>query len=302
MKRFINNYKLGFLPRGEIFTLHLARQMNEVIDSFHLLYYANDFTTFIKTACWMRLHLNEGMFVYALSVAVRHRDDCRDIILPPPYEIYPYFFVRADVIQKAYMFKMRNGLIDDELCKFYGITVNDKIYTIDENNDDTRVYLNEYDTLRYFTEDIDLNTYYYYFHIDYPFWMKDDNLYKLRIRRGELMFYMYQQILARYYLESMSHNIGAIKTFTWYKPIKVGYWPWIKYHTGVEFPVRYNNYVVVSDDNIDIARLIEDYEMIIREAVVKGFIVTVIKLLHFLLVKEVILIFFEYNVMEFFKF
>ncbi|XP_075980236.1 basic juvenile hormone-suppressible protein 2-like [Anticarsia gemmatalis] len=273
VKDFLKMIKVGYLPRGEIFTLHVDRQLKEVITMFHMLYYAKDFDTFLKTACWMRLYLNEGMFVYALTVAVRHREDCKGIILPPPYEIYPYFFVRADVIQKAYLLKMRKGLLDLKLCDFYGIKKTDKdVYIIDENIYDKRVYLNDEDRLRYFTEDIDLNTYYYYFHIDYPFWMKDTIFDKVKTRRFELTIYMYQQILARYYLERLSNGMGKIKEFTWHKTIKKGYWPWMKMHNGIEFPVRFNNYVLAHDYNLDVIRLCDEYERIIRECIIKGFI------------------------------
>lgn len=221
----------------------------------------------------MRLNLNEGMFVYALTVAIRHREDCKGIILPPPYEIYPYFFVRADVIKKAYLLKMKKGLLDLKLCDFYGIKKTDKdVYIIDENVYDTRVYLSEEDKLRYFTEDIDLNTYYYYFHIDYPFWMNDAILDKVKIRRFELTIYLYQQILARYYLERLSNGLGKIKEFSFDKTIKKGYWPWLKLHNGIEFPVRLNNYVIANDYNLDVIRLCEEYERIIRECIIKGFI------------------------------
>lgn len=265
--------KNGVLPRGEIFTLHIDRQLKEVITMFHMLYYAKDFTTFFKTACWMRLHLNEGMFAYALTVAVRHREDCKGIILPPPYEVYPYYFVRADVIQKAYLLKMKRGILDPKLCDFYGIKKTDKdVYIIDENAHDKRVHLTNEDRLRYFTEDIDLNTYYYYFHIDYPFWMNDSIFDKTKIRRFELTVYMYQQILARYYLERLSNGLGEIEDFTYHKTIKTGYWPWLKMHNGLEFPARFNNYVIARDTNMDIIRLCKEYEMIIRDSIIKGFI------------------------------
>ncbi|KAJ2945580.1 hypothetical protein O0L34_g404 [Tuta absoluta] len=273
VKMFITNLKFGFLPRGEIFTLHVDRQLKEVVTMFHMLYYAKDFSTFIKTACWMRMYLNEGMFVYALTVACRHREDCKGIILPPPYEIYPYYFVRSDVIQKAYMLKMKRGLLDTKLCDFYGIRKTDKdVYIIDENIYDKRVYLNDEDKLRYFTEDIGLNTYYYYFHVDYPFWMRDDVFDKLRCRRFELTMYIYQQILARYYLERLSNGMGEIKTLSFHKTLRKGYWPWMMLHNGVELTKRTNNYVLLHDDNIDVMRMVDDYEMIIKEAIVKGYI------------------------------
>ncbi|XP_041982497.1 basic juvenile hormone-suppressible protein 2-like [Aricia agestis] len=273
VKTFVKNLKFGFLPRGEIFTLHIDRQMKEVISMFHMLYYAKDFETFIKTACWMRLYLNEGMFVYALTVAVRHRDDCKGIILPPPYEIYPYYFVRGDVIQKAYLLKMKKGLVDHKLCDFYGIKVTDKkVYIIDENVYDTRVHLNEEDRLRYFTEDIDLNTYYYYFHIDYPFWMGEQVNNKVMFRRWELTLYVYQQILARYYMERLSNGLGEITTFSWDTTIMKGYWPWLILHNGVQLPVRMNNFNFIGNYNVGVMKLAKDYENIITEAVVKGYI------------------------------
>lgn len=265
--------KKGTLPRGEIFTLHIERQMNEVIKMFHVLYYAKDFVTFLKTACWMRVNMNEGMFVYALTVAVRHRDDCRNIVLPAPYEIYPYFFVRADVIQKAYLLKMKKGLIEDKLCEFYGIKKTDKdVYIIDENIYDQRVYLNDEDRLRYFTEDIDLNTYYYYFHIDFPFWMRDDILDKSTSRRWEVTVYLYQQILARYYLERLSNDMGIIPSFSFNRPVKMGYWPWMQLHNGVQLGFRYNDLIVAKDKNIKLITLVETYEKIIKDAIFKGYV------------------------------
>ncbi|CAG9788674.1 unnamed protein product [Diatraea saccharalis] len=278
VKTFINNLKIGTLPRGEIFTIHVDRQLKEVVTMFHVLYYAKDFVTFIKTACWMRLYLNEGMFVYALTVAVRQREDCKGIILPPPYEIYPYYFVRADVIQRAYFLKMKRGLLDNKLCDFYGIRKSEKdILIIDENIYDKRVVLNKDNVLNYFTEDIDLNTYYYYFHVDYPFWMKDEVFDKNKFRRFELNLYVYQQILARYYLERLSNGLGKIEPLSWHKPIRKGYWPWLVLHNGVQLPLRANNYVVVRDDNIELVRLAEGYEQIIKDAIIKGFVEVSIK-------------------------
>ncbi|CAK1555811.1 unnamed protein product [Leptosia nina] len=274
VKTFMNYMKFGFLPRGEVFTIHVDRQLKEVVSMFHMLYYAKDFDTFIRTACWMRMYMNEGMFVYAMTIAVRHREDCKGIILPPPYEIYPYYFVRSDVIQKAYLLKMKKGMLDGKLSHFYGIKKTEKgVYIIDENIFDKRVWLNDEDRLRYFTEDIDLNTYYYYFHVDYPFWMKDDFFNsKYMSRRWEMTMYVYQQILARYYLERLSNGMGDITMLSWYKPIRKGYWPWLMMHNGMSFPNRYNDYLIIRDQNIESIKLIENYESIINEAIIKGFI------------------------------
>lgn len=270
----VNIVKVGMLPRGEIFTLNIERQMKEVVTMFHLLYYAKDFASFIETACWMRVRCNEGMFVYALTVACRHREDCKGIVLPAPYEIYPYYYVRADVIQKAYLIKMKKGLLDMKLCDFYGIKKTDKgVFLIDENVFDKRVALNDEDKLRYFTEDIDLNTYFYYFHVDYPFWMKDMIMNKRNVhRRFEMTCYIYQQILARYYMERLCNGLGNVVEMSWHKPIRKGYWPWMMTHNGVQFPVRLNDQLIVKDKDVNVINLVETYEQIIREAILKGYV------------------------------
>jgi hypothetical protein len=47
------------------------------------------------------------MFVYALSIAIFHRDDMKHIVLPRACEVYPHYFVDHDVIQAAYKYMMK---------------------------------------------------------------------------------------------------------------------------------------------------------------------------------------------------
>lgn len=70
--------------------------------------YRNGVTEFSpQTAAWLRDIINEGQFHYAISLAAFLREDLNDIVLPPPYEIYPQLFVSSDIIQKAYETKMK---------------------------------------------------------------------------------------------------------------------------------------------------------------------------------------------------
>jgi hypothetical protein len=46
------------------------------------------------------------MFLYSFTAAVLHREDTRDVMLPPPYEVNPHLFVQSDVIQNAYKYWM----------------------------------------------------------------------------------------------------------------------------------------------------------------------------------------------------
>ncbi|GBP31830.1 Basic juvenile hormone-suppressible protein 2 [Eumeta japonica] len=274
VKRLVKRMKVGVLPRGEIFTINIDRQMEEVVDMFNVLYYAKDFRTFIITAYWMSLIFNERMFSYVFTVALRHREDTKDLVLPAPYEVYPYLFVRADVIQKAEMLKMRKGMLDPKLSESYGIKKTEKgEYVIDENPYDPRVVINDEDRLRYFTEDVDINAYYYNLHVDYPFWMDDDVYHELQKNsRGELLWYTNQQILARYYLERLSNDLPNTPLLSFDDTVKKGYWPWLTYHNGIEIPARFDNYVISREYNEYIIRLVEDFETIIKDGLVKGYV------------------------------
>lgn len=89
------------LPRGEVFSTSVPQQYEEAINLFHVLHTAKDFDTFYNTAVWMRFHVNEYMYLYALSVAILHRPDTKNIRLPPVYEVLPQYFFNEEVIHKA---------------------------------------------------------------------------------------------------------------------------------------------------------------------------------------------------------
>uniref|UniRef100_A0A182SX12 Hemocyanin N-terminal domain-containing protein n=1 Tax=Anopheles maculatus TaxID=74869 RepID=A0A182SX12_9DIPT len=237
VKEFVTLYKHGLLPFDEIFSVFDDHHREQAIALFHVFYYAKDWETFYKSVVWARFHVNEGMFVYAVTVAVLHRKDLAGLELPAPYEIYPYYFFNTEVVQKAAQYKMQG---------FSGVKKVDDVYTvvIPTNYTGWYVHTNVDQKVSYFTEDIGLNTYYYYFHADYPFWMggKEYGLYK--DRRGELYLFKHQQLLARYYLERLSNDLGTIPEFSWFKPIVTGYYPNMHYYNGVSFPSRDNYYEV----------------------------------------------------------
>ena len=108
VKNFVSMWKQGMLPRGEVFHVYNDSQLKEVVALFDTLYFAKDFDTFIKTAAWARDHVNEGQFVYALSVAAVHHDDCEGVMLPPLYEVYPHLYFHASDMSDFYSAKMQN--------------------------------------------------------------------------------------------------------------------------------------------------------------------------------------------------
>lgn len=234
---------------------------------FRLFFYARDFKTLYQTAIWTRNNLNEGLFLYSLSVALVHRDDTFTFILPPIYEIYPFYFFNSEDLEKAQRYKQ----------EYNGGT---KTYTIYANS--SRSFLNKEQSLWYFLEDIGLNSFYYYCNIYYPFWMDGEEFKLKNDRRGEQYYYLYQQLLARYYLERLSNDLGEIEFFNYEQPLKFGYYSSLRYPNGIAFPSR-PNYVSLSEaqnfDNSWMSKRLytktQEYERRISESIDSGFAFTV---------------------------
>lgn len=193
------------------------------------------------------------MFVYALVSSIYHRKDLAGIEVPAIYEIYPYYFFHSDVIQKAHQYKMQG---------FYGMKKVEGVYQtiIPANYTGWTKHMNTEQKVSYFTEDIGINAWYYYFQIEFPYWLggKEFNMYK--DRRGELYLFHHQQLLARYYLERLSNDLGTIPEISYELPIKTGYFPDLYYYNGVPFPARDNNYMMYVEENYKLIQEVEDYE------------------------------------------
>lgn len=258
---FLALQKVGFLQRGEIFSILRKAHIEQAVAVFRLLHQAGDWETFYKVLVWSRFNINEGIFVYAVNVAVLHRPDFEGIVLPAPYEVYPYYFFNAETIQAAQNAKMQ-GLPTSKKEK----AVDANVLIVESNYTGWNKRSTPEDALTYFTEDVGLNSWYYYFHADYPFWVDSkDTLFKNR--RGEVYLHTHSQLLARYYLERLSNNLGSIPQFSWRTPFRVGYNPSMTYYTGQSFPVRNNFYSTYNEQTYYPLEKLESLETRIRFAI-----------------------------------
>jgi len=290
VEEFFHTWKRGMLPREHIFSVFNEEQLSEAVSLFNFFYYAKDWTTFYKNVIWARVHLNEGMFIYSLSMAVLHRDDCEGIVLPAPYEICPYMFFDGQVITDAYEFRMKYMQDKNLIKKEYPIEFWESKYILDhetkKNNDLLKDYdmwytwsnytsdyysMNEEYKLDYFREDIGWNAFYYYYHMDYPFWMDGEKFDLSKDRRGEQFLYMHQQLLARYFMERLSHHMGEIPEFSFYSQIPVGYNSHLMYYNGQGFTVRKNYYEVFNTEEFHTIQMVLDYERRIHDVIDYGF-------------------------------
>nr|QCC26464.1 hemocyanin subunit type 1 [Pogonognathellus sp. AD-2013] len=256
VQEFVKEYKNGrMLPRGEIFNLFEEEHRREMINIFEVLFFAKDWDTFHHVACYLRDRVNEGQFIYALTVAVLHKPETRGIRLPPAYETYPHLFVTAKVINEAYAAKMRQ---EPAIIRMN--------FTGTSRNPEQRV--------AYFGEDVGMNAHHSVWHKDHPFWWKDA-VYGADIdRKGELFWYMHHQLTARFNAERLSNWLTEVQPLQWNKPIVDGFAPQTTYRKGGEFPARPDNFRFQDLKNIRVADL-EAYEERIREAISSGFVKTV---------------------------
>ncbi|RZC33552.1 Hemocyanin C domain containing protein [Asbolus verrucosus] len=282
-KHYYQIYQYGLLPRGEIFSVFYEEHLQQAIALYRVFYYANDYDTFYKAAVWARQHVNEGVYLYALSVAIVHRPDTYGIVLPPIYEVYPHYFYNNEVIQEAYRYKQQYygqgyGQQEQQQGGYNG-------YTINANYSGYYLNLHPEQSLSYFTEDVGLNAFYYYYNIYYPYWLGGEDYDYQHERRGELYYYIYQQILARYYLERLSNGFGEIPVYNYEVPLETGYYPSLQYPNGLQFPTRPNyahlyeyfyNYGQRYGNNKYAYSYthVQDYERRIRDAIDRGYVYT----------------------------
>ncbi|XP_017046327.1 LOW QUALITY PROTEIN: larval serum protein 1 beta chain [Drosophila ficusphila] len=105
MKKFFEAYKAhALLPKGEFFGALAMPHAKQARGLFNYFYYAKDWETFKTNVAWARMHVNEGMFVYALTLAIIHREDFHGLMLPSIYEIFPQFFFNSKFVYEAEKF------------------------------------------------------------------------------------------------------------------------------------------------------------------------------------------------------
>ena len=56
---------------------------------------------FLSIAVYCRDRVNPNMFIYALSVAILHRPDTKDLPIPPLTEVFPDKYVDSGIFSRA---------------------------------------------------------------------------------------------------------------------------------------------------------------------------------------------------------
>nr|CCA94913.1 hemocyanin subunit 1 [Endeis spinosa] len=203
-------HNLGSTPRRIVFSVFHEKHLKEATELFEILIAAKDFDDFYKLSQQARSFVNVELFAYSLSVAILHRDDCKGIQLPSIQEIFPDRFVPFETIYNAFRVAQGGGGGKDGILVKIAHTGN--------------ILDPEY-KLAYYREDLGINGHHWHWHLVYPASWRSEVMGKKKDRKGELFFYMHQQMVARYDQERLANGMQRMKPFhNWDEPME-GYAP-----------------------------------------------------------------------------
>ncbi|XP_021182404.1 phenoloxidase 1 [Helicoverpa armigera] len=202
------------LPADADFSLFLPKHQEmatEVIDAL-LGVPENQLQDFLSTCVFARGNLNPQLFNYCYSVALMHRKDTKNVPIQNFAETFPSKFMDSQVFQQA---RETAAVIPQNVPRTPIIIPRD--YTATDLEEEHR--------LAYFREDIGVNLHHWHWHLVYPFTASQRAI-VAKDRRGELFFYMHQQLIARYNGERLNNSLKRVKKFSnWREPIPEAYFP-----------------------------------------------------------------------------
>lgn len=234
------------MQKGEIFSEYNVEHFNELKIIYEVLFYAKDFDTFYKAACWARQNVNCGLFVDAIYLAILNRRDTEKISIPAPYELLPNYFVRKDFILKASSL-IRGGVTD--LSDYVRNVGNSYILDV---NYTTNIYDEGDDKLAYFHEDIGLNSFYFLKKMRAIDWISNS---RYSNSNGESLYHVIKQMMARYNLERYSNGLPELEGLDWDNLNDLySYDPMLIYSNGKDFSRSSTN------SDIETIRLLKNIE------------------------------------------
>lgn len=232
---------------------------------FRVFQYAENDKLFLVRD-WARENVNKDMFDYAWRLVSLYRTDASSKENDPPFIVKPNYYINSDAIIKAFQFKNENYMTETQVTKVNQIYSGDDFVVINTNYSSWNL-INKgcEENLDYFREDIALNSYYYGVHLQYPFWMSNDELSSVDSRYAERDYFIHQQLLARYQLEKQHYRARNVSTES---NCFRDYNPYLLHDNGLFFPTRSS---VVPQWNEEQAR-IKAIDIAIRECISRGII------------------------------
>ncbi|XP_076636736.1 phenoloxidase subunit A3 isoform X2 [Colletes latitarsis] len=112
------------------------------------------FDDFLSVAVYCHDRLNANLFIYALSVAILHRPDTKDLPLPPLCEVFPDKYV--------------DGVVFSRIREVANVVPTGSRIPIDIPRDYTASDLDPEHRVAYWREDVGINLHHWHWHLVYP--------------------------------------------------------------------------------------------------------------------------------------
>ncbi|XP_055691212.1 phenoloxidase 2-like [Lutzomyia longipalpis] len=199
------------LKRHEQFSLFIPYHVKMAARLIDIFMGMRNVDELLSVAVYARDRLNPYLFNYALSVALLHREDTQDVPIPNYVETFPDKFVDSAVFVAC---REEAAIVPEDSRRFIIIP---RDYTASDLDPEHRLW--------YFREDIGVNLHHWHWHLVYPFDASNPAIVK-KDRRGELFYFMHQQIVARYNFERFSNSLRRVRRFNNLRePMEEGYFP-----------------------------------------------------------------------------
>ncbi|KAG5309971.1 CRPI protein, partial [Pseudoatta argentina] len=257
-------------PKGTAHSNSINQLRKEVSLLHRILLSAKNYQTFLATAAWARVHVNEEQFIKAFIGAVLQHPETQNIILPPLYEIIPQYYFDARIIQEV------QNIVQNVA---QGIRYNQVVVPV---NYSAQLSSSE-QQLSYFTQDIGLANYYGYVNLaeslleqgqqtPSQYQQQGSQNQEDHIGQGSVYYYLHQQLLARYELNRLSNGLGPIQNID-YVNVQVPYQPHLRTTNGLELPGRPQN-LQLSPNKNNLIQTVRKVDQRLIEAIDSGHVIT----------------------------
>lgn len=198
------------LGRKENFSIWIPRHRELAGRLIDVFMGAKSYEDLLAMAVYAKEHVNPYLFQYSYTVALLHRPDTKDLRVPNFAETQPEKFIDSSMFRNI----REEALID----------VGNRL-PIEIPRDYTASDLDVEHRLWYFREDLGINIHHWHWHVIYPVEGANRSI-VAKDRRGEIFYYMHQQINARYNFERFCNNLQRVERFNNFRdPLKEGYFP-----------------------------------------------------------------------------
>ncbi|XP_063875288.1 phenoloxidase 3-like [Scylla paramamosain] len=232
------------IPRGTIFSIFVESHRLAAKELCDYFIEASSVKELGQRVEEVRGFVNEKLFIFALSFVIIRKPEMRHLHLPSIVEIFPSMFVPVTTVSEMEQ-EAKKSIPDQE------------IVVTEYGPEFSSTHLKPEHRVAYWREDFGINSHHWHWHLVYPV-----GLGVTRDRKGELFFYMHQQMLARYDMDRLSVGLNRVqKLSNWRIPIPDGYFPKLTINNaGQTWGSRQDNTLMQDSSRDDVRSQVSDLE------------------------------------------